>query len=610
METKKYIETIYNARKKFILIGLTGRTGSGCSESSKILATKNFEELKLRPPKNRDFFNKEEHKYKIIYSYAKENWQGFRVLRMSDVIFSFMLHYNFEQLCDIMKKKEFLDTSKNDASFSEEEIKSIIDKLSNNQDFLSLYKNCCMQLDTREHASLEFSYKDKKNSFNSMVENALKFYNSKLLIKCDNAISSISKLHKIFKEICITTSYNGKTIFEKKASFYYKFLQVIGNNIRRYGDISFKETESSDNIFCLAERANKFIKIIRRVNEEKKDDTLICIDAFRNPYEVQFFKDRYSAFYLFSINTKDEERKRRLNYLLPDEINSLDDIESGNKKGIKAFTEQNMSHCLELSDVHIYNPFSSTIERFCLTEQLIKYVMLIKHPGLVTPSHVERCMQLAYVAKLNSGCLSRQVGAVITDENFSVKAIGWNEVPEGQIPCNLRTIEELIKNKDYFMFSQYEVEDEKFNSKILETYNKTKDKKLLGRCYQYCFKTIYNEINNDKNQVHTRALHAEENAFLQLAKYGGEGIKGGNLFTTASPCELCSKKAFQLGIKNIYYIDPYPGISSRHILSFKNKNGDEPKLHLFIGAVGEAYISLYTQKLPIKDEINLLCNLE
>lgn len=100
-------------------------------------------------------------------------------------------------------------------------------------------------------------------------------------------------------------------------------------------------------------------------------------------------------------------------------------------------------------------------------------------------------------------------------------------------------------------------------------------------------------------------MHAEENAFLQISKYGGQGIKGGNLFCTASPCELCAKKAYQLGIKHIYYIDPYPGISEKHILSF-GRNSINPKMKLFYGAIGEAYIRLYKPLLPYKDELELV----
>jgi len=193
------------------------------------------------------------------------------------------------------------------------------------------------------------------------------------------------------------------------------------------------------------------------------------------------------------------------------------------------------------------------------------------HPGLITPTHIERCMQMAYNAKLNSGCLSRQVGAVITDRNFSIKAIGWNDVPQGQVPCNLRDVNNLCVNKDCESFSNFEITDVRFTETISALKNLINYDELSGLMFPYCFKDVYNGMTGEKNQVYTRSLHAEENAFLQIVKYGGEGILGGVLFTTASPCELCSKKAYQLGISEIYYIDPYPGISQKHILNFGTK---------------------------------------
>ncbi len=126
---------------------------------------------------------------------------------------------------------------------------------------------------------------------------------------------------------------------------------------------------------------------------------------------------------------------------------------------------------------------------------------------------------------------------------------------------------------------------------------------LKGRNVCFCFKDVKNSSSDGKNQVHTRSLHAEENAFLQITKYGGVGIENGKLFTTASPCELCAKKAYQLGIKVIYYIDPYSGISDEHILS----SGDKPiKPRLFNGAIGNAYHWLYNPIMPYKDEMTLL----
>jgi len=94
---------------------------------------------------------------------------------------------------------------------------------------------------------------------------------------------------------------------------------------------------------------------------------------------------------------------------------------------------------------------------------------------------------------------------------------------------------------------------------------------------------------------------------LQIVKYGGQAIIGGKLFTTSSPCELCAKKAYQLGIKEIYYIDPYPGISADHIL---NVGGNTPELLMFSGAIGRAYHQLYEPIIPPKDEIKLMLKLK
>ena len=48
---------------------------------------------------------------------------------------------------------------------------------------------------------------------------------------------------------------------------------------------------------------------------------------------------------------------------------------------------------------------------------------------------------------------------------------------------------------------------------------------MEGRKHPYCFKDIYNSIKEKDNQVYTRALHAEENAFLQIVKYGEWVVK-------------------------------------------------------------------------------------
>jgi len=356
---------------------------------------------------------------------------------------------------------------------------------------------------------------------------------------------------------------------------------------------------------------NAIIKLIRLYNGTKQEEQIrICIDAIRNSYEAYFFKDLYSSFYLISVDTENEFRKLRLGNLDDDELESLDEIEYEQKfeKEYESFYHQNLQDCLAISDIHLYNPQSKDGRQFYLTDQIVKYVCLMLHPGLVTPTHLERCMQVAYIARLNSGCLSRQVGAVITGPDFSIKAIGWNDIPEGQIPCNLRSVQNYNRNKDEETFSEFELVNEEFQTVMTAINKEVESCACQDRYFSYCFKDIYNSIKNKENQVFTRSLHAEENAFLQIVKNGGQGIKGGKLFTTASPCELCAKKAYQLGIREIYYIEPYPGISLQHILTFGSS--ENPQVNLFHGAIGGAYINLFTPRIPTKDELRLISGID
>jgi deoxycytidylate deaminase len=203
---------------------------------------------------------------------------------------------------------------------------------------------------------------------------------------------------------------------------------------------------------------------------------------------------------------------------------------------------------------------------------------------------------------LNSGCISRQVGAVVADQDNSIHALGWNDTPKGQTTCLLRDVGALLSGTDSDSYSDYEKTDSKLRRHLEKEFkNRDSLRRNQGLRCPFCFKDAFNEVEGKKNQVHTRSLHAEENAFLQLAKRGSPGIVNGALYTTASPCELCSKKAYQLGIRDIVYVDPYAGISVTHVLTSGPIEG-RPRLRLFSGAVGHAYHRLYEALLSIKDE--------
>lgn len=51
-------------------------------------------------------------------------------------------------------------------------------------------------------------------------------------------------------------------------------------------------------------------------------------------------------------------------------------------------------------------------------------------------------------------------------------------------------------------------------------------------------------------------LHAESNAILKAARYGG-GVEGGTLYATTAPCIECAKLIIQAGISRVVYREEY-----------------------------------------------------
>ena len=578
-QSRNSVKHVYKSRSQFILLGLTGRTGSGCTSSLKLLSSP-FK--KIEAPKPKLINDNEERKYNIVYSYCEENWKPYIAIQIKDIITSFIIENSYN---DFIK---FLHSENKNNQTQFQKLKNDLDKKVRS-DYEKIYELRKILIKDRE--------KVEKKSNQSASEKA----------------DIRQRLYDFYFKLLPPFSKKLKKSLNKfSGNLYTTVYQTIGNNLRSSGE-ALSSKYNGKNIYRIAIRVNKVIKIVRRIRGKKKK-TYIAIDAFRNPFEITFFRERYAAFYLVAVSTEYQHRISRLKKssdITNKQLKEIDKEYENKLEGNEVFYSQDIGSCIQLADIHINNPEVSIDDYNTLKRQLIYYTSLILHPGIVTPSHLERCMQMAYNAKLNSGCLSRQVGAVITDKHSSIKAVGWNSVPEGHVPCLLRSTDDLLNNEDQIAYSEYESNDADFRKKVRKIYRGKKVKKSQKKCLKglhvpYCFKDIKNKIDGEKNQVHTRALHAEENAFLQITKYGGTAIKEGMLFVTASPCELCSKKAYQLGIKSIVYIDPYPGIAKDHILKSGNQR---PKLKLFNGAIGRAYNQLYEPLLSYKDELEMILDI-
>lgn len=557
------LNNIFKDTSDFLVIGLTGRTGSGCSTAAQLLSQ---DKLNIPTVEHCHFRDNERRKFRIISDYINTKWNPFKWLQVRTIITKYILELNFSEFVKLVA-----EVNDSDSHAVRESLISFKDNYDQAhlevKEFLSLPEQSIKELEIKKERAFEIYFEYLPNFSNQLRR----------------ALQGITQ------------------------SAYTALYQTAGDNIRASGKANIRQFDPK-NIYNFANSINKVIKVARYKAKLEGKPCLIVIDAIRNPYEALYLRERYADFYLMSVNTDNKNRLEHLrsSHKFSDEqIKRLDEKEYPKKlKGDAKFTSQNIQKCIELSDIHINNPRENRFGDSELAAQLAWYVSLMLHPGLVMPTATESCMQIAYSVKKNSGCISRQVGAVVSDAFNSVKAVGWNNTPQGQVPCLLRCAEHLLNGVDSVAYSDYEKNDIEFRTNIQEKFGPIISiAKQEGRTTAYCFKDIQNEIENEKNQVHTRSLHAEENAFLQIAKYGGQMIKGGTLYTTASPCELCAKKAYQLGIAKIVYIDPYPGISTNHVLA----SGDQkPELVLFRGAVGSAFHKLYQPMMPYKDELDMM----
>lgn len=272
-------------------------------------------------------------------------------------------------------------------------------------------------------------------------------------------------------------------------------------------------------------------------------------------------------------------------------IAELDSRERGKlaNGAIQKLSSQDIDECMRKANLFIENKDQEGISLLRFRHWFGRFIALAKNPGCVPPTKDERCMQIAVTGKHVSGCLSRRVGAAVAGSDGFVSGIGWNDPPENQIPCSLRTSQELIVNANKKLFSAYERSDE-FMSAIAKKHDLNEP---------FCFKDEYSKIKcNERYSEFTRSLHAEENALFQACRNVGQDIRGSTLYTTDRTCNLCAKKAYQLGVSRIVFVEDYTDIAIDQTIRAGLR---DMKIEKFEGALGASYFKLYIPLMPEKD---------
>ena len=337
------------------------------------------------------------------------------------------------------------------------------------------------------------------------------------------------------------------------------------------------------------------------------------IDSFRNPAEVRYFKKRYGSFYLCSLYASKEYRKNKLGSVFNEKC---DDRDAGKGKNARELYKQDVSGCTLLADYAINSDCGNLHYEY----EIIRFLTLIDFPGLIPPRYDEVFMNFAYSLSVRSTCLSRQVGAVITNTEGFVVAAGWNDVGSGQLGCSLICIDDYKKFSDIgYSISNWRESVEEFTANNLFHDLDPED--------YFCFKDLQSKLSSnkkidlaakksglcdDKNPIsqlkekfnvkrleYARSLHAEENAILQAARFGGTGIAGGTIYTTTYPCELCSKKIYQAQLSRIVYTEPYPDSLSERI--FLKDGVRQITIEQFEGVKSPSYFRLFKPAFDLKE---------
>ena len=667
MDTFIPLQQIYSQRDNFVIVALTGITGSGCSAFADMMAvdfSKWLDRGYIRPlsqmeeitsvNKQIEVFKREYRKCFNVSMY----YEPFQIIKYKNVLILYMLKDLFVKYSDdhemVHHLSELLAYKFNHSYIEKEKYDYKVDHI--------------FSEDTIIGWGLSGELIDKIHQIAALEKIALKKE------KEGRQASEREALRKLYAEIFFSPSFEGfcHNLYEdlKKRDYYSKnfFVHRLATAIRATGDSEkkyddFKDSHQNNHVFELVGLINQIVKGYHA--NDRDAHRRFVIDSVRNSLEILYLRERYNAFYMVAIHNDGHEkellRKKVEQYdgtkmldaicenivRLSEVENKLDDFENGQ------FFSPDMSRCVSESELHIafhtlkdldiaiskgQKPEDlefTTCSFYSYGEQWMKYASLIARPGLVTPTRDERCMSIAYVAKFNSGCISRQVGCTIVDHENAVQSVGWNDPPSPQLPCNLRDIDSLNEAKSvydkaddksdvslYRYYSKFELSDMREYDKhdkdgqLIGTYGKgfcdclnhecqTSTHQKLSDCgldYAYCFRSRYNTYKENKDAVNTRSLHAEENTMLRLARQGGVGLNGGTMYVTASPCILCSKKAYQIGIKDIVYLDPYTDIAPDLIL---NCGYGIPRLRAFRGAIGGTFYKLYQPFLPYKDELKI-----
>jgi deoxycytidylate deaminase len=286
------------------------------------------------------------------------------------------------------------------------------------------------------------------------------------------------------------------------------------------------------------------------------------IDQIKHPDEVHLLRMVYrNLFFLIGVMSTQEHRKSRLGDEGLDDKQIDDTVTRDRKESAKS--GQQLEKAFKLADYFMHHPLGDVA---LVPEQIARFVDLIHGSNKITPTKHEHAMYVAHSAALKSSCMSRQVGAAVTDRSDRIIAVGTNDVP--QYGGGLYSTDSG-DNDDRCFNRRGECENnaekarrkERIREGILADLPKifpdTSVRQAAERKVSELVELVFAQSGIPDLIEFSRAVHAEMDALISLSRGGGGSTVGGNLYTTTFPCHNCARHIIAAGIDKVYYIEPY-----------------------------------------------------
>lgn len=288
--------------------------------------------------------------------------------------------------------------------------------------------------------------------------------------------------------------------------------------------------------------------------------TAIIFNSLKHPDEVRALRKIYGeAFFAISIFTPTQSRvdalSRRIaksRYGSPEDFRDIAErLVEKDAQAPHAELGQNVEATFPLGDVFVRG------EHSCIRAEIARLTDVLFSDPFRTPTIDECGMFYAKSAALRSADLSRQVGAVICDDEGALLAAGCNEVPKpggglywegdnpdrrdfalGSDPNALarRMIVSEVLEALRPLLAEKHLEEEDLLPKVMRL--------LKG-------KRISNLLEFG------RVVHAEMNALMDAARRGIR-VRGATMYCTTFPCHMCARHILAAGVRRVVYIEPYP----------------------------------------------------